>query len=488
MKCYFCFCVQSDVSSDSGCGHNNLTDEQKLAEKKPLSSILKPPSAPRPPRRDDTVIEMELAALAASNLSTSSLHHETKKEEGLPELPMHLRPSPSPPPSPSPSPPRACSSPKPLQETIKEYDECGTLAFMAAGFDDEEGEAEKLQSHVAREVDVMNCSVLVAMAVSNSVVEKDTTLESPNSIEKEKQSPRLASIAADVESQSTTKPSPPSPIQKKMVDRSTSPSLPGHLLPLESTNSNANNNNANAELQSSVVDNGEASPRNHRAHLLTQYHHILQNKMLKRNGSPMSVGNSGSRLSLTSSLPLIPESLPATCTVTDKTSNEFPSAQTAGGAGGEEIIKKVSFQDLSPNYVPGELRLVGRPLPARPLPPIGADPNSLNDGYALASPRSNSRPLPPLAGMGTGNSISYDTVSLHSTGSSTHILHKSGSTNSLPNPDPRYSTSSHLQKLGGIRRKTPPPATTPPGYRLPRTSFSLGISNIGGRLSPHQPY
>ena len=496
--------MQSDASSSSsGSGNNpaNLSDDQKLLGKPPLQSILKPPSASRPSRKNDTVIEMELAALTAvAALSVvSPTHHNDidsdkddrgkQSNQGSPELPMHLRPSLSPPPSPVTSP---CSTPK----RFIEQDDVGTLGFMAGrGFDDDESMkpiekiAEKKQKskencHVTADPDPMDCSTLVAMAGINSVVE---------SFE---------------------------PIKKVTVDRATSPTMPAHLIMTGASNMNTNNNNAAETVtkEKALVDEEEEAKKlkeQHRAQLLTQYHHVFREKRLKRTGS---AGSIGSRLSLPSALSLIPESqqVPASRGVTDKVSNEFPlltgnSAAAASlnvvgmsaSATGvvvvtEEPIKRVSFQDLSPSPtasngampVPaGELqRLIGRPLPARPLPPIGgADANVFSEGnFPTMSPRSgNSRPLPPLngMGMGSGNSIAYDTMSLHSAGSST-ILYKTGSTNSLPTPDPRY-VRGHLHKLmGGAKRKTPPPSVG--SHPLP-TSMSMGISNIGaGRLSPYQ--
>ena len=440
------------------------------------------------------VVEVELAAFAAavSLLSTAPLVRrddpEKKKKkdkssrQGSPDLPMHLRPSLSPPPSPVTSP---RSSPKPFAQLVKEEEDSGTLAFMAGrGFDGCEDDSMKpimkipekkkqVKSHVTAtiESDPMDCSTLVAMAGVNSFVEN---LE---------------------------------PISKKTVDRATSPTLPAHLSVPDALNANSNNNIAPSVAE--TVDREEEAKKareQHRTQLLTQYHHVLREKKMKRTGS---VGSIGSRHSLPSSLSLIPESqkVPASRGVTDKISNEFPlltgsnSAPNnviASGVITEEPVKRVSFQDLSPSPAAsampvsvsaGEpLRLIGRPLPARPLPPIGgADANLFNDGnYPTVSPRSgNNRPLPPLTGMGmgNGNSVAYDTLSLHSAGSSTQVLYKTGSTNSLPTPDPRY-VRGHLHKLlGGAKRKTPPPCTARP---LP-TSLSMGISNMGaGRLSPHQ--
>ena len=366
------------------------------------------------------------------------------------------------------------------------YD-CGTLSFMAGGYDDEEFEPltkkksetvkqlkKVVQSaEVARddEEDPMDCSALVAMAAMNSFVEEDTR--------------PTAAVGK----------SPKSSPVKTVVDRATSPTLPAHLvLSPEIVNTNANNSNAE---ETKVVEDEAMKKKEEekeaRARLHVQYRRILQDKRLKRTGS---LGSNDSRLSLSTSLSLIPESVPASRGVGDKLSNEFPLANaTAVGGGGapvnEEPVKRVSFQDQSrsPSPLPtSDLRPIGRPLPARLLPPIGTDTSVYGGMDSLVSPRSGSRPLPPLAGMGTGHSKSYDTLSLQSAGSSTQILHKSGSTNSLPTPDPRYSTSNvrggHMQKMGGARRKTTPPNTaTPYGLKpLP----SIGISNVSEGLSPRQ--
>lgn len=526
---------QSDAtSSSSGNNPANLSDDQKLLGKPPLPSILKPPSVSRPSRKNDTVVEMELAALAAVNAlsvlspppsdqhdnSDSDIDKDDKRQRkdksppGSPELPIHLRPSLSPPSSPSrsppPSPPVATSphSSTPNRFIERDDDDVGTLAFMAGrGFDDcFENESmkpiekitEKKQklsskqesSHISADSDPMDCSTLVAMAGINSVVE---------SFE---------------------------PIKKVTVECTTSPTLPAHLVTDNASNTNTNNNNVAETIvkEKAIVDEEEKKAKKlkeeHRTQLLTQYHHVLREKRLKRTGSSGSIG---SRLSLPATLSLIPESgeqmVPASRGVTDKVSNEFPLltgnsaaaassnlvGMSASAAGvvvvTEEPVKRVSFQDLShfspsngapPLPVPaGESqRLIGRPLPSRPLPPIGgADANSVfsEGNFPTMSPRSgNNRPLPPLngMGMGNGNSIAYDTMSLQSAGSSTHILYKTGSTNSLPTPDPRY-VRGHLHKLmGGAKRKTPPP---PVGSHPLPTSMSMGISNIGaGRLSPHQ--
>lgn len=458
------FALQSDASSDSGSGPYNLTDEQKLAETKPLVSILKPPSAVlRSPKRDDTVIEMELAAVAC-------LQPDRKTDKELPRFPSHLSPS-LPPSSPS---SELCASSKLI---LKEEDyDCGTLAFMAGGFDDEEAkvvmrakkakkEVKNKEEEVVRDVDDMDCSTLVAMAVVNSVVEEESSCRPIVAAEKKAEKEVV--------------------VVKEMVDRSTSPTLPSHLLPAISSNANANNSN---DGENSSVGDVELAPKDlHRAQLLAQYHHVMQEKKLQRTGS---LGSVGSRPSLSSSLSLIPEMLPASRAVTDKTSKEFPSVIASpvptAAVVGEEPVKRVSFQDQPASPIVGEApRLIGRRLPTRPLPPIGAESHLHNEsGYSLSSPRSGSRPLPPLAGMGTGNSKAYDTLSLHSTGSSTQMLHKTGSTNSLPSPDPRYSTSNvRGGKLGGARRKTPPPPTTPLALKpLP----SIGISNISEHVSPRQ--
>ena len=445
-----------------------------------------------------------MAAVTALSVVSPAHHNDSDNEKddkgkrkdesnrGSPEVPMHLQPSLSPPPSP-------VTSPHSTPKCFIEQDDVGTLAFMAGrGFDDNfEGESmkpiekvtEKKQkskenSHAIADSDPMDCSTLVAMAGISSVVE---------SFE---------------------------PIKKVTVDRATSPILPAHLR-TDASNMNTNNNNAAETVtkEKAFVDEEEEAKKlkeQHRAQLLTQYHHVLREKRLKRTGS---VGSIGSRLSLPSALSLIPESqqVPASRGVTDKVSNEFPllTGNNAGAASSnlvgmsasatgivvvtEEPIKRVSFQDLSPSPaasngampVPaGESqRLIGRPLPARPLPPIGgADANVFSEGnFPTMSPRSgNNRPLPPLngMGMGSGNSVAYDTMSLQSAGSSTQILYKTGSTNSLPTPDPRY-VRGHLNKLmGGAKRKTPPPSVG--SHPLP-TSMSMGISNIGaGRLSPYQ--
>ena len=509
--------MQSDASSSDSGNNPNLSDDQKLIGKPPLPSILKPPSASRPSRKNNTVIEVELAALAAvTALSViSPANHndvddngndDKRKEkkrndqsnQGSPELPMHLRPSLSLPPSPVTSP---HSTPK---RYVEDNDDLGTLAFMAGrGFDNDfEDEsmkpivkiAEKKQKHVRKahnttESDPMDCSTLVAMAGINSVIESYE------------------------------------PIKNETVDRATSPTIPAHLV-TEASNVNTNNNNNNATntvvIEKASVGEEEETKKlkeQHRAQLLTQYHHVLCEKKLKRTGS---VGSIASRLSLPSALSLIPEShVPASRGVTDKISSEFPlltgnnaavaSVNLVGMSASatgvvvvtEEPVKRVSFQDLSPSPAAGNgvmpvsagesQRLIGRPLPARPLPPIGggADANLFSEGnFPTMSPRSgNNRPLPPLngMGMGNGNSVVYDTMSLHSAGSSTHILYKTGSTNSLPNPDPRYIRG-HLHKLmGGTKRKTPPPPAATPVYPPLPTSASMGISNIGvGRLSPHQ--
>ena len=121
--------MQSDGSSDSG---NNLTDEQKLAEIKPLVSILKPPSTVLrpPPKRDDSVIEMELTAITALAIAYPAPLRKTDKE--LPDFPTHLRPSPSPPSSPTPSrSSEPSSSPKKQLVNPEDHYDCGTLAFMA---------------------------------------------------------------------------------------------------------------------------------------------------------------------------------------------------------------------------------------------------------------------------------------------------------------------------------------------------------------------
>ena len=534
----FASLLQSDAtssSSDSGNNPINLSDDQKLLGK-PLQSILKPPSASRPSRKNDTVIEMELAALAAvSALSVVSpdpeAHRddrsdiadkqdkeevENKSIQGSQELPpVHLRPSLSPPLTTPPSPPpvtspRRSSTPK----RFMEQDDVGTLAFMAGrGFDDnlevesmkpiekkvaekEKKLSQKVNSHFTADSDPMDCSTLVAMAGINSVVENFE------------------------------------PIKKVTVDQATSPTMPTHVMTDDASNMNMNNNTVTETTvvkEKALVDEGEEAKKlkeQHRAQLLTQYHHVLREKRLKRTGSAGSIGSS--RLSLPSALSLIPESnqvVPVSCGVTDKVSNEFAlskgkntaamSSNVVGmsaSASGvvvvtEEPIKHVSFQDLSRSPTPaaasngapvpvtvtvsaGESqRLIGRPLPARPLPPIGAaDANVFSEGnFPTISPRAgNNRPLPPLngMGMGNGNSVAYDTLSLQSAGSSTHILHKSGSTNSLPTPDPRY-VRGHLHKLmGGAKRRTPPPSV---GSRPLSTSLSMGISNIGaGRISPYQ--
>ena len=528
--------MQSDAtlsSSDSGNNPINLSDDQKLLGKPPLQSILKPPSASRPSRKNDTVIEMELAALAAvsalsvvspgpeadrddrSDIADKEAKGKKEKEENKStqgsqeQPPVHLQPSLSPPPPPltmppsSPPPvtsPRRSSTPKRLME----QDDVGTLAFMAGRrFDDDDLEAgsmkptekkvaekeqkssQKVNSHATADSDPMDCSTLVAMAGINSVVE-------------------------DYE-----------PIKKVTVDQATSPTMPAHVMTNDASNMNMNNNTVTETTvikEKASVDEGEAKKLKEQLHaqLLAQYHHMLREKRLKRTGSTGSIGSS--RLSLPSTLSLIPESnkvVPASCGVTDKVSNEFALStrkraassnvvgMSASAAGivivTEEPIKRVSFQDLSRSPAPaaagngaGESQhLIGRPLPARPLPPIGApDANVFNEGnFPTVSPRAgNNRPLPPLngMGMGNGNSVTYDTLSLQSSGSSTHILHKSGSTNSLPTPDPRY-VRGHLHKLmGGAKRRTPPPSV---GSRPLSTSLSMGISNIGagaGRISPHQ--
>ena len=516
--CYFLYVnfflpLQSDASSSDSGNNPNLSDDQKLIGKPSLPSILKPPSASRPSRKNDTVIEVELATLAAATALSviSPAHHnnvddsgnddEVKKKKrndnlntGSPELPMHLRPSLSPPPSP-------VTSPRSTPKRFVEDDDLGTLAFMAGrGFDNdfedesmkpivkivEKKQKQAKKSHTIAESDPMDCSTLVAMAGMNSVIESYE------------------------------------PIKKVTVDRATSPTMPAHLT-TEASNMNTNNNNATNIMvkEKAIMDEEEVKKlkEQHHAQLLTQYHHVLREKRLKRTGS---VGSIGSRHSLPSALSLIPEShVPASRGVTDKISNEFPvltgnnaaaasmnlvgmSASAAGVvAVTEEPVKRVSFQDLSPSPVtsngamPVSAResqhLIGRPLPVHPLPPIGggADANLFSEGnFPTMSPRSgNNRPLPPLNGMGmrNGNSVAYDTMSLHSAGSSTHILYKTGSTNSLPNPDPRY-VRGHLHKLmGGARRKTPLPPAAAPVYRPLSTSASMGISNIGaGRLSPHQ--
>ena len=483
------------------------------------------------------VIEMELAALAAvsalsvvspgpeadrddrSDIADKEDKGEKEKEENKStqgsqeQPPVHLRPSLSPPPPPltmppsSPPPvtsPRRSSTPK----RFMEQDDVGTLAFMAGRrFDDDDLEAGSMKptekkvaekekkssqkvnsnSHVTADSDPMDCSTLVAMAGINSIVE-------------------------DYE-----------PIKKVTVDQATSPTMPAHVMTSDASNMNMNNNTVTETTvikEKASVDEGEAKKLKEQLHaqLLAQYHHMLREKRLKRTGSAGSIGSS--RLSLPSTLSLIPESnkvVPATRGVTDKVSNEFALStrkraassnvvgMSASAAGivivTEEPIKRVSFQDLSRSPAPaaagngaGESQhLIGRPLPARPLPPIGVpDANVFSEGnFPTVSPRAgNNRPLPPLngMGMGNGNSVAYDTLSLQSSGSSTHILHKSGSTNSLPTPDPRY-VRGHLHKLmGGAKRRTPPPSV---GSRPLSTSLSMGISNIGagaraGRISPHQ--
>lgn len=503
----------SDASSSDSGNNPDLSDDQKLIGKPPLPSILKPPSASRPSRKNDTVIEVELAALTAvTALSViSPAHHNDvngsgtddngkkkkrndQSNQGSPELPTHLRPSLSPPPSP-------VSSPRSTPKRYAAADDLGTLAFMAGrGFDNdfedesmkpivkivEKKEKQVKKSHTIAESDPMDCSTLVAMAGINSVIESYE------------------------------------PIKEETVDRATSPTMPAHLV-TEASNMNTNNNNVTEIVvkENASVDEDEAKKlkEQHRAQLLTQYHHVLREKKLKRTGS---VGSIASRLSLPSALSLIPESqVPASRGVTDKLSNEFPlltrnnaaatsvslvgmSASATGiVAVTEESVKHVSFQDLSPSPAAsngaamsvsaGESQhLIGRPLPSRPLPPIGggADANLFSErNFPTMNPRSgNNRPLPPLngMGMGNGNSVAYDTMSLHSAGSSTHILYRTGSTNSLPNPDPRY-VRSHLKLMGGAKRKTPPPLAAAPVYRPLPTSASMGISNIGaGRLSPHQ--
>jgi hypothetical protein len=480
---------------------------------------------------------MELAALAAvSALSVVNPDPEAhrddisdiadrddkgKKEKegdksipGSPELPpMHLRQSLSPPPvtppsSPSPmTSPRRPSTPKPFME----QDDVGTLAFMAGrGFDDNfEGESMKrpiekkvtekkqklslkVNSHATADSDPMDCSTLVAMAAINSVVE---------SFE---------------------------PIEKVMVDHATSPTMPTHLITDDASNVNMNNNTIADTVvikEKALVDEREEAKKllkeQHRAQMLAQYHLVLREKRLKRSGSAGSIGSS--RLSLPSALSLIPESqqqvVPAARGVTDKVSNEFALSTGNNGAAAssnvigmsasatgviivtEEPIKRVSFRDLSLSSSPAAARngalpvpvsagesqrLIGRPLPARPLPPIGAADAS-EGSFPTISPRSgNNRPLPPLngTGMGNGNSVAYDTMSLQSAGSSTHILHKTVSTNSLPSPDPRYVRGHIHKQMGGAKRKTPPPTV---GSRPLSASMSMGISNIGaGRLSPYQ--
>ena len=356
---------------------------------------------------------------------------------------------------------------------------------MAGGVDDEieivqtekerkEKVEEMKKLPVVCEDDPMDCSTLVAMTVVNSVVEEGSQAQATTP----KKLPAVSSAPV-------------------LVDRATSPTLPTHMLPavdVLNTNANTNNSNGGKSASASVLelkeDESDAAIKARHAQLMAHYHSILKDKMVRRTGS---LGSVSSKHSLSSSLSLIPEShLPAMRCVTDKTSSEFPSNGNTSATGNEEPgVKRVSFQESTPFPLAGEMRLIGRPLPTRPLPPIGADSTLYNEsGYAMTSPRSGNRPLPPLTGMGTSNSKAYDTLSLHSAGSSTQILHRSGSTNSLPNPDRRYSTSGgHMQKLGGARWKTPPPPPPPSANPLAYKPLpSIGISNVGfgERLSPRQ--
>ena len=376
---------------------------------------------------------------------------------------------------------------------------------MAGGFEDDndqeikQGKVEKKEktSRVVCESDddAMDCSTLIAMAVVNSVVEEEE--DSHQVGKKSPAKPTLGSLTAGLSA--TT--SAPVVTKKVLVDRATSPTLPVHMLPAaEALNTNTNNsNNGGKSVSASAMEKlkeDEMAAQSRRAQIMAQYHSILKDKKLRRTGS---VGSVGSRHSLSSSLSLIPEDhLPASRAVTDKTSSEFPNsgntgASSGGGCGIEDpSVKRVSFQENTPSALASELRLIGRPLPARPLPPIGADLTLYSEnGYAMSSPRSGNRPLPPLTGIGSRNSKAYDTLSLHSAGSSTQVLHKSGSTNSLPNPDPRYSTSAeNMQKLGGVRRKTPPPPSPPPFLAAPlayKPLPSIGISNIGFGERPTTP-
>ena len=341
-------------------------------------------------------MEVELAALAtiAASPAPPQRYDETERK-GSPELPFHLQSSPSPTPSAGHSPSPSPKVQKRIKITKEDY-ECGTLNFLAGGHEEEEEEEREAPKKtvepkatplppekssttvVACEDDPMDCSTLVAMAVMNSVDEEDVYPARGNS-------PR----------------SPP----VETVDRATSPTLPAHLvLPPEIANANANNSNAAAaavESKEEIEAMKKEEEKEARARLHAQYRLILQDKRLKRTGS---FGSNDSRLSLSSSLSLIPESVPASRRVGDELSNEFPLAQSAvttaagGVSASEEPTKRVSFQDQSPSPSPvpaGELRPIGRPLPSRLLPPIGTD-TSVYGMDALVSPRSGSRPLPPL--------------------------------------------------------------------------------------------
>lgn len=97
------------------------------------------------------------------------------------------------------------------------------------------------------------------------------------------------------------------------------------------------------------------------------------------------------------------------------------------------LHKKVSFQDLQQEQEEA-VRPMGRP---RPLPPIGSDVMYRNEPLPP-----HSRRLPPLQS---------DALSLYSSSSHSQLFSRSGSSYSLPLPDPRYSISPPrpLTPLGG---------------------------------------
>ena len=98
------------------------------------------------------------------------------------------------------------------------------------------------------------------------------------------------------------------------------------------------------------------------------------------------------------------------------------------------LQKRVSFQNLNQNDGEEEESSRRTPQP-RPLPPIGSTPSHQHvDDF----PGQRSRRLPPLHGQ------SSDALSLYSASSQSQLFSQLGSTNSLPLPDPRYSSSNTL--------------------------------------------
>lgn len=420
---------------------------------------------------------------------------------GSPKLPKHMMSSPSslteqsPPEKKKPTPPYDYSN-----------DDCGPLAFMSA---DHEEECDIVK---AESSDDLNCSLLPAMVVSNSLEDK------PIAVEQKTESKETVKLDEDDE-----KP------KKELVDRATSPTIPSHLLPVpmptpvtttceEASQSSVDvvttvngcaipkvNSEENKEKEHLAVELGESDISKEPRSSLTgsplkelpvssvsQYIsdiEIVPGISSKTSGSVSKAApvtqNQPKRVTfqdeqflneVDTSIELLDEAAPATDEI-DTSSGDMDNRKAEPVS--QDLPKHVTFQTneiVTPKCLgPAQ---TGPGLTGRPLPPIG--------GYPVPG-LSSARPLPPspLSQVFT----SADNISSQSN-SSLHL--RSGSASSLPPlNDPRYSNAarrlpklvikskpkeSQLSKSINSVESLPPRPTSPIiGYREKTTAFSRGM-------------